>query len=214
MEHRMKRVACIALCGIVLIAGVAAAACGGGGDDNDATPAATGSPANNDVPTPFPTPMLNGNEITSDSKGYAATLPDGWTPKFNLISTTNGSADVYFEPQRPGAPVQANIAVTCIIGDAPPVEERAVGEQTAVARLGLNENISVDTVRIAGEDATAIHYVNTSQQNPDQPHLDKVDIILDGPACAYKVTTTTLEGERAQYQPIFDAFIQSFRLLG
>lgn len=210
----MKRVACIALCGIVLIAGVAAAACGGGGDDDNATPGPTGAATSDIVPTPFPTPMLNGNEIVSDSKGYAATLPDGWTPKFNLISTTNGSADVYFEPQRPGAPVQANIAVTCIVGDTPSENERAVGEQTAVARLGLNENISVDSVRIAGKDATAIHYINTSQQNPDQPRLDKVDIIFDGSACAYKVTTTTLDGERPQYQPIFDAFIQSFRLLG
>jgi len=211
----MKRVACIALCGIVLIAGIAAAACGGGGDDDsNATPAATGAATSAEVPTAVPTPRLNGNEIMSDAKGYSATLPDGWVPKFNLIATTNGSADVYFEPQRPGAAVQANIAVTCIVGDTQPIDERAVGEQTAVARLGLNENISVDTVRIADKDATAIHYVNTSQQNPNQPHLDKVDILFDGKSCAYKVTTTTEEGERAQYQPIFDAFIQSFRLLG
>jgi hypothetical protein len=213
MEQRMKRVVSV-LVGIVALAALAGAACGGDDDDDNGDLASPTSEATTAaVPTPFPTPMVNGNEIVSEAKGYAVTMPDGWKPRFNLIQTSDASADAYFEELRPGAAVQANIAVTCILEKTLPQDQRAEVEQTVVARLGLNRDISVSTVQIGGQEATAIRYVTTSQQNPDQPELDKVDIIFGSDKCDYKVTTTVLDGERDQYQPIFDAFIASFRLL-
>lgn len=210
----MKRVATIVLVAAVLVAAVSAAACGGGGDDGEEPEASvTGTVVSAAVPTAFPTPIVTGSEAVSESKAYAATIPEGWRPRFNHISTSDASVDVYFEPLKEGANVQANISVTCIIEKPLPPDQRVIAEQTVTARLGLNTDISVSTVQIAGQEATAIRYVTTSQQNPDQPQLDKMDLIFTSDRCDYKVTTTALNGEREQYQPIFDAFIQSFRLL-
>jgi hypothetical protein len=210
----MKRVACIIVLTLVSATAVMAAACGGDDDNGgDPTPATTGTVTGSQVPTPFPTPMVTGTEAVSESKGYAATFPEGWRPRFNLVQTADASADVYFEPLKEGANVQANIAVTCLLGVEGEQDERAAAEQTAVARLGLNENITVGTIDIAGREATTINYTTTSQQNPDQPQLDKTDIIFNADTCDFTITTITLAGERDQYQPLFDAFVDSFRLL-
>jgi hypothetical protein len=210
----MKRVACIIVLALVSVTALIGSACGGDDDNgDDPTPVVTGTITSASVPTPFPTPMVTGTEAVSESKGYAATFPEGWRPRFNLVQTSDASADVYFEPLKEGANVQANIAVTCLVGSERSQSERAIAEQTAVARLGLNEDITVGTIDVGGREATTITYTTSSQQDPNQPHLDKTDIVFNGDICNFTITTINLAGEREQYQPIFDAFLDSFRLL-
>ena len=211
----MKRAACIIVLSLVSVIALTASACGGDdGDDNgDPTPIVTGTITAGAVPTPFPTAMVAGNEVVSETKGYAVTFPEGWNPRFNLVQTMDASADVYFEPLKEGASVQPNVAVTCILGRSLPQNERVIAEQTAVARLGLNTEIEVGTMQVAGQEATTISYITESQQEEAQPPLAKTDVLFSGEICDFKVTTVTLSGEREQYQPLFDAFFESFRLL-
>ncbi len=200
--------------GCALLFAFAAVACGGdddnGGGDGQPTPAETFP---TDV-TPFATPLIEGNNVVSEAKGYSATFPDGWKPRINFIQTVDGSVDAYFEPQNPTLKVQASIALTCAVVQPTDEQKRIELMKTTTARLGLNENILVaDNVPLAGRNVTALSYVNVSQQNPNQPRLAKTDYLFSTDKCDYTLTTTTAEGDEAKYKPQFDAFLASFKLL-
>ena len=209
----MRTIAIAALAALTAVS-MLAAACGGDDDDgDDGTPTAEASTPIADV-TPFNTPQIEGNNITSPAMGYAATFPTDWKPRINFLQTTDGNVDAFFAPLPPGAEVQPSITVQCVIGDGRlPEDELPVAQQTVIAREGLNENVTVSTRTIGGVEATAISYTNTTQASADPIRLDKTDYIFKGENCDYELTTTTAEGERAAYQSQFDVFLNSFRLL-
>ena len=127
---------------------MAAAACGGeddGGPDPNITPGITtigGQTAVGPIVTPFPTPQVTGSTIdSSQSKGYTATFPDGWTFYPNRIQTRDASVDVIFEPLVAGATAQASIAIECQVTDTPQQEEHIAFEATKVARIGTVETV-------------------------------------------------------------------------
>lgn len=190
-----------------------ATACGGdddGGSNDDPTQLATFSA---DI-TPFATPLIDGNNVVSESKGYSATFPEGWKPRINFIQTVDGSVDAFFEPQNPTLKMQASIALTCAVVQPTDEQQRIELMKTTTARLGLNENIQVnDSVPLAGRNVTSLSYVNVSQQNPNQPRLAKTDYLFSTDKCDYTLTTTSAEGDEAKYKPQFDAFLASFKLL-
>lgn len=193
-----------------------AAACGGGNgdDENTATPqpSATIDPAA--ILTPFPTAIVTGSNVVAETKGYSATMPDGWRPRFNFINTIDSSVDAYFEPMAPDAAVQASIAVTCVLERPVPPDERIELQKTAVARVGLNKDIVVSERQISGMTATVLTYINTSQSREGtQPELGKQDVLFSGEICDYTVTTTAAAGERDQYAAQFETFLSSFQLL-
>ena len=202
-----------------------AAACGGGGNGGLTTftpivPTTQGGAGN---VTPFPTPLLAGNVITS-KKGYTATLPDGWHVRANLVQTADASVDAFFEPLAEGAQVQANISVNCIVIKAADPRERIDAMKTNTVRQGLNKDIQVSQRQISGMTAEVLSYRFESQQGsqaqvgangtpvPSTPFLDKSDYLFSDNHCDWTLTTTTLAGERAKYQPVFDAFLDSFKL--
>jgi hypothetical protein len=192
---------------------VAAAACGGGGGPlptpGITTIAKTGVTAN---VTPFPTPAITGNQIDSSaSKGYSATFPEGWNVRVNLIQTADASADVIFEPLTAGATVQANIAINCIVARSPSQEEHITFEATKTARIGLNKDIVTTQRQVNGIDATVLTYRYVSQSEA-APQLDKQDVLFSAGKCDWILTMTAPSGTRARYQPLFDAFLDSFRV--
>lgn len=222
---RGGRFAAMVIAGAALIA--VAAACGGGGSDSLKTftpvvPTAVGGSGN---VTPFPTPLLNGDVITS-KKGYTATLPTGWRVRANLVQTVDASVDAFFEPLAEGAQVQANIAVNCVVIKAKDPRERIDAMKTITVRQGLNKDIQVSQRQISGLTAEVLSYRFESQQGqqdsvnangtpaPKTPFLDKSDYLFSDNRCDWTITTTTLAGERAKYQPVFDAFLDSFKLTG
>jgi hypothetical protein len=201
---------------VTTLIAVAAAACGGGGDSNK-TP--TAGPTVASTPgtslTPFATPQVSGTHIDS-LKGYSADFPAGWHVRANFINTADATVDAFFEPLDPApapgvSPVQASITVTCVLVVAP-AADFAAGRATMTAQLAQNQGIQMSKVTIAGIAADVISYRNQSAQNPDQPAVDKQDILFTGGKCNWTVTTTTRAGDRPKYQPLFDAFVASFKL--
>lgn len=204
---------------IVLIAMSAAlltaAACGGGGG-GVATPGITtiARTVTANV-TPFPKPAITGNQVDSSaSKGYSATFPQGWNPRINLIQTADASADVFFEPLTAGANVQANIAVNCIVAKQASASDHITFEATKTARIGLNKDIVMTQRKVVGVDATVLTYTFQSQNDQNTPALDKQDVLFSAGKCDWILTMTSPAGTRAQYQPIFDAFLESFKVVG
>jgi hypothetical protein len=215
MEQWMKLTGKIAVVFAIAAIALAGAACGGdddnGGAPGTATPEVTSDPSGN--VTPFPTPLINGNSIVSDSKGYSVTLPQDWKPRINFIQTIDSSVDAFFEPLAPDAKAQTNIAITCTVPGQYEEQERIDLLKTTTARQGLNENIVVGSRTIDGKNVTTLTYTNVSQQNPNQPRLGKTDYLFSTSKCDYTITTLSLEEDRAKYQPIFDTFLDSVKLI-
>ena len=63
---------------------------------------------------------------------------------------------------------------------------------------------------MAGIDATVLTYAFQSQNEQGTPPLDKQDVLFSAGKCDWILTMTVPTGQRAQYQPIFDAFLESF----
>jgi hypothetical protein len=196
---------------LVLVAGVA---CGDGG--GPAAPTAIvpdGEPSRPAANvTPFPTPFITGSTVRSPSKGYAATFPEGWRVRPNIIQTADASVDSFFEPLVEGAKVQANIAVNCIVLKASSPAQRIEFEKTMTVRRGTNKDIVVSERQVAGLTATVLGY-RFESANTTTPDLDKQDIFFSSDKCDWTITTTAAAGEYGKYQQQFDAFINSFDLL-
>jgi hypothetical protein len=198
----------------VAVALVGTACGGGGGGNKNASATATGSETASAKPTPFATPIIVGNNVTS-LKGYTVTFPDGWRPRPNFINTSDATVDAYFE-QLAGAPqpgdVQANISVTCEVERGSSPEQFLSDAQTTTARLPQNKGIQTSTRPIAGKNATVIAYRFESAQDPTAPKLDKQDIIFSNEKCDWTITTTVPEGQYDKYRAQIDGFLNSFKL--
>jgi hypothetical protein len=201
-------------CAVAAVAMTAAVACGG---DDDGGPSASDTP-NLQTPqgvdvTPFATPLIEGNNLTSDSKKYAAVIPEGWNVRINLIQTPDGSADAFFEPLTPDAKLQANIAVTCSTTQSFPDATRVPIEKTTRARMSTTTELTEGQAMIDGRNVATLTYINQSSQDPNSPQLRKTDYFFSGGTCDYTLSTISAVGDEAKYKPIFDAFLASFRIL-
>src|SRR4051812_1076674 len=193
-------------------------ACGGDSTTSTPTPPAGATVATGNTPggrsanvTPFATPQFSGDSYVS-AKGYSATIPNGWRFRANHIQTVDASTDAIFEPLAPGANVQANISINCIVLKAASQTEFLDNVKTVTAREGVNKNIQVSQTKLSGVDATVLTY---DFRSPSQgiPPLDKADYLFSNNKCDWTITTTTAAGDRPKYQPQFDAFLASFKLL-
>jgi hypothetical protein len=197
--------------------GIAAAACSGddGGTDTVPTPGITSIAQGTaqSLVTPFPTPLVSGGQIDSSAgKGYTATVPDGWSVRANLIQAADASTDVFFEPLAVGANVQASIAITCIVRQAPSEAEHQAFQATTVARIGVNSNIAEGERQVAGRTAKVVTYHFKSQNEDNTPELDKEDYFFSAGDCDWKLTTSVPAGRMAEYRERFDAFLDSFQV--
>lgn len=205
---------------IVACAAFTFAATGCGGDDggDQPTPGATTIGLQTQVAalvTPFPTPNINGSNVDSSaSKGYTATFPEGWSFYPNRIQTRDASADVAFEPLTAGATAQANIVVNCIAKKSGSAEEHIRFEATKIAQIGTNTQTQVTQRQIGGVEATIVSYRFESANDASIPVLDKQDVLFSSDSCDWIITTTAPEGRRAEFEPRFNAFLDSFRLTG
>lgn len=197
-----------------------AIACGddGGGGENEPTPGVTTVGLQTQIAgivSPFPTPVINGGSVDSSaSKGYTATFPEGWTFYPNRIQTRDASADIAFEPLTAGATAQASIVVNCITQRQQDQAAHSSFEATKVARIGTNTQIQTGERQISGLNTTVITYHFESQNEANIPPLEKQDILFSNGKCDWIITTTTPEGRRAEFEPTFNAFLESFRLTG
>lgn len=210
MTRSWRHAVGLSLCAAALVA----SACGDDGGGSATYTVVPPSLAAAGNVTPFPTPLLEGNKVSSSPKGYSATLPDGWTMRANLVQTRDASVDAFFEPLAPGAKAQANISVNCVVVKAREPQEWTDSIKTNTVRQQLNKDIQTSQRMISGINATVITYTNTTQQtNQQNLRLDKQDIVFSNDKCDWMITTLTLAGDREKYQPLFDIFLNSFKLL-
>lgn len=189
-----------------------AAACGGGGGTSSSTP--EGSPTDTIArPTPFPTPVIVGNQATS-LKGYTVTFPANWKPRPNFINTVDATIDTYFEPTADAQPnqVQANISVACqVVRDLSPAAY-AAASATRTARLPQNKDIVESQAKVSGVDATVLRYRSESGTDSNAPRAEKQDMVFSNSKCDWTLTLTAPDGQFDKYKPAFDAFVASFKL--
>ncbi len=198
---------------IALSAG--AMACGGGGGKS-ATATPSGSETAAPRPTPFATPLVVGNRVTS-LKGYTATFPAGWRFHPNFINTVDGTIDAYFEPAAsgPGTPLaqaQANIAVQCEVVRTLAPPEFLADAETRTSRLPQNKDVVVSSMKVSGVDATVLAYRFESAQDQNSPKVDKHDIIFSNAKCDWTITLSAPAGQFDTYRPMFDSFLNAFQL--
>ena len=209
------------LIGAAAVLTLAAAGCGGddSGSGSQPTPGITSISQNNGTAgpsalvTPFPTPQVADGQVDSSaSKGYSATLPAGWNFYPNRIQTRDASVDVAFEPLRAGATAQASIAINCIVTKQADQGQHIAAESTKTARIGTNSEIVVGQREIAGLTATTIAYRFESPNEQNIPPLRKKDVVFSNERCDWIITMTTPIDQEAAFAPVFDAFLDSFRL--
>ncbi len=199
---------------------LAAAGCGGddSGGGTQPTPGITSISQSSgtgvsSLVTPFPTPQVADNQVDSSaSKGYTATLPAGWNFYPNRIQTRDASVDVVFEPLRAGATAQASIAINCIVTKQADQAQHVAAEGTKTARIGTNSEIVMGERAIAGLTATTISYRFESPNEQNIPPLRKQDVVFSNERCDWIITMTTPLEQEAEFAPVFDAFLDSFRL--
>jgi hypothetical protein len=217
LEKRMPNARIIVII-VASAATLAAIACSGDGADGPLPTPGITTLAQTQVAgivTPFPTPVVTGSSVDSSaSKGYSALFPEGWNFYPNRIQTRDASADVAFEPLKAGATAQASIVVNCIARKAPSPGEHITFEATKVAQIGTNSQIQTSTRTIAGIEATVVSYHFESPNEANIPPLEKQDILFSSRNCDWILTTTTPAGQRAAYEPLFNAFLDSFRVTG
>jgi hypothetical protein len=195
---------------VLAVVSFAVSACGGGGEEGAATPSVT--PGARLTPfvlgTPASTPIITDGKFEFPARGYAVTMPSGWSAHPNLSPGAGLSADGFLAPTEVEG-VQPNISVSC--------ESAVAGmslEDYSKAKLGLVESVSgarpdARSTKVAGQDALEADY--SVEDKP--PAVDKTIVFFVTDRCGWTITLTVPLGQRAAYRSTLDDFLASFRLL-
>jgi hypothetical protein len=191
---------------VVLMA--AAVSCGGGA--KEATPTAE-EPSPLARPTLAPiegTPTITDNRYEFPALGYSVSFPQGWTARPSALRTSTRNIDVFFAPAEEGAAVQPNIAVTCESPlEGTPLDGYVEEKRQIVTQVSGKEPVT-ERRKVSGLDAVVLVY--TPGKNP--PLLDKTEALFLTDRCIWSIAITVPQGERANYQALFDEFLASFQL--
>lgn len=192
---------------IALAIGLVVVSCGGEEEVTQPTVAPTGSPEG-PVSTPEPRPTVEGNQVTSLTKGYRVVFPAGWEPTFNLLTGTYAATDAYFAPEVQGE-VHPNIAIMCdrSAGGVQPEEFFEV-KVRVIERLA-GAPVQTEETTVAGRPALRIAHTHESLEAPT---VDKIEVFLVGPRCGYTVALTAAEGAIGDLTDAFDAFLESLEV--
>jgi hypothetical protein len=193
------------------LAALAFVACGddgsddgnGDGQQNEATPQATSIPRD-------PLPTVVGRTVTSTAKGYTATYPEGWEPRYDIALAPGQKLDAYFGPPRAEeGQFRATITIACeqITGSedsrAYYERKRAVTESTAVGQI-----IGPETTSISGVPAYRIEY----QLDAGEQEVRKIDVFAANDTCGYTISLASSPEELAQHLSIWQQFLNDLKL--
>ena len=168
------------------------------------------------VPVPQGTATITDSLFEYPAKGYTARIPAGWTAAANFYGARNTSADAFFGPKGEEE-IQPNISVSC---EPPPpgvtAQAFAEGKLTVLrGTLGPGVPVALLPVRVAGLEGFLIAFSREpgQVQGEARPGYDRTDVMFIGQKCGFVVSLTTPSGERSTYEPAFNDFLSSFRLL-
>ncbi|MGB6895333.1 MAG: hypothetical protein WBF37_05245 [Dehalococcoidia bacterium] len=177
-----------------------------------------GEPANGGAVTPLPTslalPTAAGTPIITDSqfdfpdKGYSVRIPDGWSPRPNLVGTAALTVDGFFSPSEE-AGIQPNISVVCeAILEGTTLEAYFESKRDLVKRVTGAEPEVIRT-EVSGQQAFAMEYTPTKRE----PLADRRDVVFVNERCGWTISLVVPQGQRSTYEATLNEFIASFRLL-
>ena len=159
-------------------------------------------------------PLISGNLLTYPEKGYEVTIPDGWTAKpdyYAPFSEVTLWSDVFFAASL-DQPPQPSIVVTCtLVDEGTELQAFFDSEMAALdAQLARNGNPERRTSQTQAADRPAYRAEYDRKFPP--PPFDKVEVYFVNKGCGWSIHLTAPEGKRAEYEPILEGFIESFRL--
>lgn len=196
------------LAAVVVSAAVAAGvACSGDGGKNETPTSAVPTPTPTFVPEPRPT--ITGNQLYYPAHGFEAVIPDGWHANPGGIVAGTTKIDTFFSPA-PVDDVQANISVTCE-GDPAGIstDDFVTNRLATIAKRSATELKRLDPMTVGGQQAQVASYTITR----DQLVVRQYDVMFVTPSCAWTIALATAPSAENDNKPIFDRFLQAFKLL-
>jgi len=208
----MRRVL-LAFAALMFGAALLGSACGGGGGDGGKAGTPAASPTYRPANTPLPTPLVAGSHVESPAVGYAADVPPDWTFRANYLSTPDSHVDAAFAPAT-GGRVQPNISITCATNTGDLTTDQLRDDDVRVVQALAVGEVKQSEMVVSGQPAKVVHFVRRiNKEGEPYAALEQTDVLFATPRCGWKITLVVPEGELATYQPLFDAFLQSFKLL-
>lgn len=200
-----------ALLSLVVAVALVGVACGG---DEETQPEPTAPPTEQVAPTrearpppgPAPTPAVTEGRFEFPEHGYAAAIPEGWTPSFNLVIGPPVTTDAFFGTQEDE--VQPNISVTCETLEPDMSLETYLEIKLLLVEELMGITPEPQPFQVAGRDAFIFQY---SRTNP--PFVDRTEVVLVNERCGWSMAINVPQGQGESFRPIFDAFISSVQLL-
>jgi hypothetical protein len=186
-------------------------ACGDDGNDNggDGTPTDV-TPQNTSIPRD-PLPTVVGRTVTSTAKGYTATYPEGWEPRYDIALAPGQKLDAYFGPPRAEeGQFRATITIACEqIGGGEDSRayferKRAVTESTAEGEI-----VGPETISIGAVPAYRIEY----QLDAGEQEVRKIDVFAANDTCGYTISLASSPEELAQHLPLWQEFLANLTLI-
>lgn len=157
--------------------------------------------------TAEPTPIIIDGQFEAPAKGYAVQVPDGWTVHPNFLPSPFAT-DAFFAPSG-GDGVRPNIAVVCEqLLEGTTLSEH-FGVKTEIVRRIANVEPDVSSRQVAGLEALVARY---GREDADPP-LHKTEVVFISEGCGWSVSLTVPLGREAEYEPVLEDFLASFRLL-
>jgi hypothetical protein len=175
-------------------------ACGGN------TKKEVASPTSAPPATPFAQPTIIDRVLTSTAKGYEVTFPTNWQPRPNFFQSAGASTDAFFGGDEVNG-AQPNISVTC---STPVLSLDASLAQTLQTLKALRQASPTPVaLQVGGKDARLLQYAIAKQDSP----LEQEDVIFVDDRCVWKVSLVVPQGALGRFEPDFQDFLRSFKLI-
>lgn len=197
------------LAAVVATAAVATGvACDSGGGSKDGTPTSA-VPASTATIVPEARPTITGNQLNYPAHGFAAVIPDGWHANPGGIVAGLTKIDTFFSPAAIDG-IQANVSVTCEGDPAGLTTDDFVANRLlTITKRSATDLKRLDAVTVAGQQGQAVSYTITR----DQLVVRQYDVMFVTPLCAWTIALATSPSTENDNKPIFDRFLQSFKLV-
>lgn len=193
---------------ILAFLGLGLVACGGGGDDEEAATPDSTAPSASPGATPGEGFTITDSLFESEDLGYRVQFPEGWTPRPDFVPVATFSTDVFFAPDIIDD-IQPNIAVVCDQLQEGTTLDEYFDAKMEVARQVVGVEPEVGTRELAGEEARTSRYTREEAEPP----LEKAEVFFLTERCGWVISLTAPPGRAAEYEDLFEEFLDSFTLV-
>ena len=201
----------IAFAASVLVGSMVATACGGSGAKHPTPTAVVDTPTA--VPaTPDPGIEVNGSTYRLLKKGYAITVPQGWSISpnyFNDVALARFPTDALF-PVGASGDATASVTIECLKASADEATTEAFRDARAALAAQIGKSVSApNPVNVGTEKAYEIDYVQEIPRANTTLSLEKSDVVAVVGDCRWLVSLSTPADQRAARRADFAVMLTS-----